>query len=91
MMMTSNDNISNKSWQQRLESPSSIASTQRINSTHLSQDIRSPISSRQFSLNEPTSDSHFDLYSEHQLSPSTSFMNETHGKSFPTDTFHSFR
>jgi hypothetical protein len=90
MMMTSNDNISNKSWQQRLGSPSSSASTQRINSTHFSQDIRSPISSRQYSLNEPISDSHFDLYSDHQLSPSTSFMNETHGKSFSIDILDSY-
>jgi hypothetical protein len=91
------DNISDKSWQQRLGSPSSIASTQRVNSTHLSQDIRSPVSSRQLSLDQPTSDSHFDLYSEHQLSPSTSYINETNGKSFSIDvldsyfSIHSFR
>ncbi len=78
MMMTSddkikqNDNISNKSWQQRLASPSPSLSTQRTNNTHLSQNIR-------------------------KISPSTSFMNEPHGKSFPTiylthtHTFHSFR
>lgn len=84
--LTSNDktqhseNISNKSWEQRLASPLSMTSVQRSHSTHLKQNIISPISNKQRSINETTRDFNFDKYSEHQMSPSTNFLIETTGK-----------
>ncbi len=66
-----------------------------MNSSELKQNIISPSSNKQLSINETTSDFNFDNYSEHQRSPSISFLNETNGKSFKriyfVDIFYSFR
>jgi hypothetical protein len=90
-----NDSILNNSWEQPLASPLSITSAQHINSTHLQQNIISTSSSKQLSLNETKSDFNYDNYSQHQMSPSTSFLIETNGKSFKSiyfvHIFDSFR
>lgn len=78
--MASHENISNKSWEQRLALLSPLPSTQRVNSVHFSQHGRSPISSQQPSMNTTASDSNFPNYSEHHIPLSTSFRNETHGQ-----------
>ena len=78
--MKHNESILNKNWQQRLTSPLSMTSIRRTNSTSLKQKSMSPASSTQLQLNETASDFNFDDYSEHQTSPSTSFLrNETNG------------
>lgn len=62
-------------------------SAKRSQTSHFKQNIISPISSKQQSINETTSDFNFDQYSEHQMSPSTNFLIEMNGKNYKFNLF----